>query len=104
MLANNRASYGSRNRRGKIYTTTSFAKGGVEVILPDQEKPILFIPTGRGACSPVVSKDKQYLYVCNQFQTTVSEISLKTLKVNREVNVLREPKMRLLQTMESTFS
>lgn len=45
-----------------------------------------------GACSPVVSKDKQYLYVCNQFQTTVSEISLKTLKVNREVNVLREPK------------
>lgn len=76
----------------KIYATTSFAKGGVEVILPDQEKPILFIPTGRGACSPVVSKDKQYLYVCNQFQTTVSEISLKTLKVNREVNVLREPK------------
>lgn len=76
----------------KIYATTSFAKGGVEVILPDQEKPILFIPTGRGACSPVVSKDKQYLYVCNQFQTTVSEISLKTLKVNRKVNVLREPK------------
>lgn len=76
----------------KIYATTSFAKGGVEVILPDQEKPILFIPTGRGACSPVVSKDKQYLYVCNQFQTTVSEISLKTMKVNREVNVLREPK------------
>lgn len=76
----------------KIYVTTSFAKGGVEIILPDKDKPVQFIPTGRGACSPTLSKDKKYLYVCNQFQTTVSEIDLTTLKVKRELRVLREPK------------
>lgn len=76
----------------KIYATTSFARGGVDVISPDQDSPTQFIPTGRGACSPVLSKDKKRLYVCNQFQTTVSEIDLTTLKVTRNVHVLREPK------------
>lgn len=76
----------------KIYATTSFAQGGVTVILPNEENSKLFIPTGRGACSPLLSKNKQYLYVCNQFQTTVSEIDLTSMTVKREVQVLREPK------------
>ena len=76
----------------KIYATTSFARGGVEIIYPDKDKSEQFIPTGRGACSPILSKDQKTLYVCNQFQTTVSEIDLVTLQVKREEKVLREPK------------
>lgn len=76
----------------RIYATTSFAKGGVEVISPEKDAPEVFIPTGRGACSPIISEDGKFLYVCNQFQTTISEIDLSTLAVMREVKVLREPK------------
>ena len=75
-----------------IYATTSFAKGGVEIIKPDDDTPTQFIPTGRGACSPIISNDGKRLYVCNQFLTTISEIDLATLTVTREVKVLREPK------------
>ena len=76
----------------KIFATTSFALGGIEVISPTSDSPTQFIPTGRGACSPTLSIDKKKLYVCNQFQTTVSEIDLATLQIKREVKVLREPK------------
>lgn len=76
----------------RIFATTSTAKGGVEVISLDKDAPIGFIPTARGACSPVVSADKKSLYVSNQFRNTISEIDLQTLTVKREVEVLREPK------------
>ncbi|MBQ1254098.1 MAG: YVTN family beta-propeller repeat-containing protein [Alistipes sp.] len=79
-----------------IYVTTSFAKGGVEVINPKSDSPVKFIPTGRGACSPILSADGKFLYVCNQFQTTISEIDLATMVVTREVKVLREPKNAVL--------
>lgn len=78
-----------------IYVTTSFAKGGVEVINPKSDSPVKFIPTGRGACSPILSADGKFLYVCNQFQTTISEIDLATMVVTREVKVLREPRSAL---------
>ena len=80
----------------RIYVTTSFAKGGVEVIMPNDDVSCRFIPTGRGACAPILSGDGRFLYVCNQFQTTISEIDLSTFKVVREVKVLREPKNALL--------
>lgn len=80
----------------RIYATTSYAEGGVEIIQPEAEQPVKFIPTGRGACSPTLSKNQKYLYVCNQFQTTISEIDLTTLQVKREVYVLREPKSAVI--------
>lgn len=80
----------------KIYATTSFAKGGVEVIELGEDAPKRFVATGRGACAPLLSPDGKYLYVCNQFQTTVSEIELATMTVKREVRVLREPKNQVL--------
>lgn len=76
----------------RIFATTSHARGGVVVIHPESDAPELFIPTGRGACSPVLSPDAKSLYVCNQFHTIVSEIDLATMEVKREVEVLREPK------------
>ena len=74
----------------KIFVTTSFAKGGVEVISLNEYAPHNFIPTGRGACAPLVGEG--VLYVCNQFQNTLSEVDLRSLKVVREVQLLREPK------------
>ncbi|MBR5282214.1 MAG: hypothetical protein IKU22_05475, partial [Alistipes sp.] len=38
----------------KIFVTTSFAKGGVEVISLNEDAPRNFIPTGRGACAPLM--------------------------------------------------
>lgn len=79
-----------------IYATTSGARGGVVIINPEDNAPGIFIPTGRGACSPVLSKDKSRLYICNQFQTTISEIDLSSGKVMREAKVLREPKNAII--------
>lgn len=61
------------------------------VIHPEKETVELFIPTGRGACSPLLNKNKQLLYVCNRFQTTISEIDLTTMNIKREVKTVREP-------------
>lgn len=83
-----------------IYATTGGARGGAVVIHPEKEEPQPLIPTGRGACSPVINANGTKLYVCNQFQTTVSEIDLQTQKVTREVSVLREPKNAILTSDE----
>lgn len=79
-----------------IFATTSGSRGGVSVINPEQPTSYRFVPTGRGACSPILNEDKSKLYVCNQFQTTISEIDLNSLKVTREVMVLREPKNAIM--------
>lgn len=79
-----------------IYATTGGSKGGVLIINPEKNTSEIFIPTGRGACSPILSKDRSRLYVCNQFQTTVSEIDISSGKVIREVKVLREPKNAII--------
>lgn len=50
------------------------------------------ILTGSGACAPIFGPDKKHIYVCNQFQNTVSEIDPISRTVVRSVNVLREPK------------
>ena len=79
-----------------LLVTTSDERGGVERISTDGSSPTVFIPTGRGACSPVIDSLRQHLYVCNQFQNTVSEINLNTNRVEREVQLLREPKRAVL--------
>ena len=38
------------------------------------------------------SNDKAHIYVCNQFQNTVSEIDPTTMQVVRTARVLREPR------------
>ena len=79
-----------------LLVTTSDERGGVERISTDGSSPTVFIPTGRGACLPVIDSLRQRLYVCNQFQNTVSEINLNTNRVEREVQLLREPKRAVL--------
>lgn len=79
------------------YVTTSGDKGCLHVMsLTDGKKESEAIVTGMGACNPVMGKDKMHMYVCNQFQNTISEIDLRTNKVTRTAEVLREPRAAVL--------
>lgn len=78
--------------RNSIFVTTFESKGSLKILDINNGKESVSIETGSGACSPILDKEKNRLYVCNQFQNTVSEIDLTTHKVTRTANVLREPK------------
>lgn len=75
-----------------ILLTTFETKGILKIIDINTGKEKASIETASGACSPIIDKAKNKVYVCNQFQNTISEIDLGTNKVTRSVNVLREPK------------
>lgn len=75
----------------KIYVTVFDQNGGV-VILDSNNDQQNFISTGSGACSPILNTQQTKLYVANQFNNTISEIDLGTMKESRVVDVLREPK------------
>lgn len=76
----------------QAYVTTSSATGHLQILSLDSGQNEAIIPTGSGACSPIFGPDKKHIYVCNQFQNTVSEINPESRTVVRSVNVLREPK------------
>lgn len=75
----------------KAYITTFDKKGQLQVLNLANGEIEAKIPTGSGAVYPTLSSDKKYIYVCNQFANTVSEIDLASNKVTRSVEVLREP-------------
>lgn len=75
----------------KILVTTFQAKGMLHVLNGENGSEIACIETGSGACCPVAGERKDLVYVCNQFQNTISEIDLKTMKLTRTAQVLREP-------------
>lgn len=76
----------------KAYVTTSAATGHLQILSLESGQKEATILTGSGACAPVFGPDKKHIYVCNQFQNTVSEIDPISHTVVRSVNVLREPK------------
>ena len=76
----------------KAYVTTNAATGHLQIISGKQETAIA---TGSGACYPIFGPDKKHIYVCNQFQNTVSEVDPAIHQVIRSVKVLREPKSAL---------
>ena len=80
----------------KVYITTFETKGMLHILNLPSGAIEAGIPVGSGACSPVFNRDKQKIYVCNQFAGTVSEVDLKQQKVVRTVKVLREPKTAVL--------
>jgi len=76
---------------------TTFETVGRLLIMPLKTGRVeASIPTGSGACFPLLSPDGKKVYVSNQFQNTVVEIDLMQRKVMRTVNVLREPKAKVL--------
>lgn len=76
----------------KAYVTTFKSVGKLQILSLESGRIEAPIPVGSGACYPMLSADKKYVYVCNQFANTVSEIDLASRKVIRTVKVLREPK------------
>ena len=80
----------------KAYITTFETRGELHILNLASGAIEASIAVGSGACSPVLSHDKQTVYVCNQFANTVSELSLKQRKVVRTAPVLREPKSAVL--------
>lgn len=76
----------------KAYVTTSAATGYLQIISVQSGQKEANIATGSGACYPIFGPDKKHIYVCNQFQNTVSEVDPVSRKVTRSVQVLREPK------------
>jgi len=76
----------------KLYVTTFETTGKVHIINLKSMAVENVIVTASGATSPTLSADKKFLYVCNQFQNTVSKIDCQTQKVTGEVKVLREPR------------
>lgn len=81
---------------GKAYVTTFETKGELKVLSLENGTVEVAIPTGSGACSPIFGTDKKRVYVCNQFENTVSEIDVENYKVLRTVKVLREPRSAVL--------
>lgn len=79
----------------KAYVTTSAVTGHLQIMSLESGKKEASIVTGSGACSPIFGPDKKHIYVCNQFQNTLSEVDPVNRKVVRSVNVLREPKSAL---------
>ncbi|MDR2968152.1 MAG: YVTN family beta-propeller repeat-containing protein [Tannerellaceae bacterium] len=76
----------------KAYVTTFGSVGHLQILDLESGKVEASVPAGSGTCYPMYSPDGKYIYVCNQFSNTVSEIDPETRKVLRTVNVLREPR------------
>lgn len=76
----------------RVYITTFETEGRLQLLSLNTGKVKASVVTGSGACHPVFSPDKKRIYVCNQFQNTVSEIDPLSLKLIRTVEVLREPR------------
>lgn len=79
----------------KAYVTTNAATRHLQIISLETGKQETAIATGSGACYPIFGPDKKHIYVCNQFQNTVSEVDPAIHQVIRSVKVLREPKSAL---------
>ncbi len=76
----------------RAYVTTFETNGNLHILSLESGVIETTVPMASGVCHPMMSADKQHLYVCNQFDNSVSEIDLATKQVKRTVKVLREPK------------
>lgn len=78
-------------RDNKAYVTTFKSVGKLQIIDLTTGALENTVVTGSGACYPLFGPDAERIYVCNQFQNTVTEIDLRSSQVVRTVKVLREP-------------
>jgi DNA-binding beta-propeller fold protein YncE len=80
----------------KAYITTFDTKGTLLIMNLTTGKIETQIPVGSGACYPILSHDKQKVYVCNRFANTISEVNIKQKKVARTAKAVREPRSAVL--------
>jgi YVTN family beta-propeller protein len=74
------------------YITTSGSSGAVHFLNLKSGEIEKSLVTGSGANTPLLAPDGNTLYVLNQFQNTVSKVSLHSQQVVASVDVLREPR------------
>ena len=80
----------------KAYITTFETKGLLNILNLSSGEIEASVPVSSGACYPLLSQDRNKIYVCNQFANTVSEVDPAQQKVLRTVKVLREPRTAVL--------
>ncbi|MGL4852795.1 MAG: PQQ-binding-like beta-propeller repeat protein [Phocaeicola sp.] len=74
------------------YVTTFETMGRLHAFDLETGAQLWSTVTGSGACSPILDSTKKNIYVCNQFQNTITECDARTGQLLRTVTVLREPK------------
>ncbi len=74
------------------YVTTFQTSGTVEIVSLSKGTIEGSIAVKFGACSPALSADGKILYVCNQYDDSISKIDVASSKVLATTKVLREPK------------
>ena len=79
------------------YITTSGSSGAVHFLNLKTGEIEKSLVTGSGANTPLLAPDGNTLYVLNQFQNTVSKVSLHSQQVVASVDVLREPRNAVIE-------
>ena len=88
---------------GKALVTCFDTEGTLLVIDLQSENHIRKIFAGHGAIAPVVNKEQNKVYICNQYASTVSEIDLLKGEKTRSTAVLREPKSAVISSDGKTL-
>lgn len=76
----------------KAYITTFESVGHLQIMDLNNGNINAKIRVESGAANPTFDSSFNFVYVANQFSNTVSEVNIKSNKVERTVKVLREPK------------
>lgn len=79
-----------------MYVTTFETVGKLHMIDLGKGIEVSSLDARSGICSPILNKHNGRLYVCNQFDDSVSEFDINSKKLLRTVKVLREPKSAVI--------
>jgi DNA-binding beta-propeller fold protein YncE len=80
----------------RAYITTFETKGMLLIMNLTTGRIEAQIPVGSGACNPILSHDRQKVYVSNRFSNTVSEVDVRQRRVVRTAPAVREPRSSVL--------
>ncbi|MFI3330201.1 MAG: DKNYY domain-containing protein [Rikenellaceae bacterium] len=83
-----------------FYVTTFTSKGELHKVDAKTFKVVDRLELQSGAIYPVLTQDKQTLYVANQFSNTISKVDLKNFTLVASVGVDREPRCFVLSRDE----
>jgi len=74
-----------------LYVSIASPEGTVDFVTLPKGKVARSVTVGHTAVSPVPSPDGKFLYVCNQYNNSVSVINLESRKETARIPVIREP-------------
>lgn len=80
----------------KLFVSSTYAKGLVTAINLDSGEKFATLAVGMGATSPIVNREGNRLYICNQYQNCITEIDVESMAVLRTAKMDREPKSLVL--------